>query len=522
MLRHLKLSVVFLALGSFAARADVRLPAIFSDHMVIQSNSEAPVWGWAKPAEEITVSLAGVSRPTKADDAGRWAVKLSGLKASDESHELVIKGQNTLVVHDVLVGEVWLASGQSNMEMQIKGKEHGAVDHADEEIAAARHPTLRMFIRSDPFNIYQLKSPSDRPEEDGAGQWWVCSPETVASFSAVGYFFARELEQKLSVPVGIIDAAVGGTPIEAWTTLDAQQSQTLLGPMLDDWRQRLSKFDAGRDYDVFTEAKKDWLKRRASAQRNGQPAPKAPPPFKNLEVMKPAGLFNAIIAPLIPYAVHGVIWYQGERNAAGPFTGLYGTQLTTLIHDWRTRWGNDMYFAWVQLPRFKAEQKLPSEPNGWGVSVRDEMRKTLSVPHTGMAITIDMGGATAGHPTNKADYARRLALLALHDVYHKSAGEWTGPLIHSAERKGAEMIVTFDHAAGLKAASAELKGFAIAGHDQKFLWAKATIEDDKVILSNDRIPEPVAVRYGWAANPIGNLVNAVGLPASPFRTDEWK
>ena len=238
--------------------------------------------------------------------------------------------------------------------------------------------------------------------------------------------------------------------------------------------------------------------------------------------MEPGGLFNGVIAPLVPYAIRGCIWYQGERNAAGPFTGLYGVQLRTLIADWRARWGGEFYFAWVQLPRYGKEQKSPSEPNGWGVAVRDEMRRTLTVPRTGMAVTMDLGGATAGHPTNKADFAARLSLLALHDVYGKPIAIWSGPLFRSAQRDGGKMEITFDHATGLKAAQGELQGFAIAGADQKFVTATAEIAGGKVIVWSDAVKEPATVRYGWAANPNCNLVNAAGLPASPFRTDDWQ
>jgi sialate O-acetylesterase len=491
--------------------------------MVLQSDTALPIWGWADPGEEITVTLSHETATTKADASGRWQVKLGKLKTTHGPQTLTVKGRNTVTVQDVLIGEVWLASGQSNMEMQIKGRQHGAVDRADEEIAAADHPGIRMFVRRDPFDIYKLKSPAEKPQEDVEGQWQVCSPETVAAFSAVGYFFARELEHELAAPMGIIASAVGGTPIEAWTSMDAQIAVAPLKPMLDDWSQQLANYHGQQDYDAFMQAKSAWLKQRALATKSGQPIPKAPKPFKNLQVMKPVGLFNAEIAPLIPYALRGVIWYQGERNAAGPFTGLYGEQLGTLIHDWRTRWGDDFYFAWVQLPRFKAVQKIPSAPNDWGVSVRDEMRKTLRVPNTGMAITIDMGGVTVGHPTNKIDYAHRLALLALHDVYHKMSDECSGPLFRSVKREEGKMIISFDHAEGLKIASGEeLKGFAIAGQDQKFLWAKAEIHGDKVMVSNEKVPEPIAVRYGWASNPPCNLVNAANLPASPFRTDDWK
>jgi sialate O-acetylesterase len=237
--------------------------------------------------------------------------------------------------------------------------------------------------------------------------------------------------------------------------------------------------------------------------------------------MGPGRLFNGVIAPLVPYSVRGVLWYQGERNAAGPLTGYYGLQLQTLINDWRARWDEQLYFAWVQLPRVQKEQRAPSEPKGWGVAVREGMRKTLSMPRTAMAITIDHGGVNDGHPTNKADYAARLARLALHDVYEQPIALWTGPLFRSAERDGETMVLTFDHATGLKAASGELRGFAIAGEDHKFVWADAQIVGERVIVRSKQVREPVAVRYAWAGNPTCNLCNEADLPASPFRTDDW-
>ena len=513
--------VILLALAC-AAHGAVKLPAIFSDHMVLQAGVAVPIWGWAEPGEEATVSIAGKTATTKADADGRWSVKIEKLAATSKPQTMTIKGGNTLTIHDVLVGEVWLCSGQSNMEMEVKGGMHGQVDRADEEIAAANHPKIRMFIFDEVYRIYDLPVPPNKPASDRAGAWIVCSPETVARFSAIGYFFGRDLEAQLGVPIGLISSAVGGTPIEAWTSLEAQQVEPALQPVLDDWQRRLTNFDAGREQKKFNEDKQRWLKERSAALKAGQPAPKAPTPFKNLAVMTPGGLFNGMIAPLAPYALHGVIWYQGEKNADGPLTKLYGVQLKTLINDWRRHWGDEFYFAWVQLPRFKNEQRAPIEPNGWGVAVRDEMRKTLSMPRTGMAVTIDLGGVAAGHPTNKADFARRLSLLALHDVYDKPIGIWCGPIFRSAQREGDRMVITFDHASGLKASSDEMKGFAIAGDDQKFVWANARIADDKVIVWSESVREPAAVRYGWASNPNCNLVNAAGLPASPFRSDDWK
>lgn len=505
-----------------SAPAKLRLPAIFSDHMVVQAEKPVAIWGWASPGEAVTVSLAGQSQTTQTKADGTWKVVLAKLAPTSQGQTLLLKGSTiTLTVNDVLIGEVWLAAGQSNMEMQIKGKLHGSVDRAGEEIAAANYPAIRMFVHEAPFAIYELPVPPREPLQDRAGAWRVCSPQTVADFSALGYFFARDLHQQLGVPVGVISAAVGGTPIEAWTDLAAQQAQPALQPVLDDWQKRLVNFDPEREQKSYLAAKTAWLKERSEALKSGQPAPKAPSPFKNSGVMAPGALFNGVIAPLVPYTVRGCIWYQGERNASGPLSGCYGVQLRTLIADWRARWGEEFYFAWVQLPRFQKEQSAPSEPKGWGVLVRDEMRKTLAVPRTGMAITIDHGGEKEGHPTNKADFAARLSPVVLHDVYAKPIPIWSGPIFLSAQREGGRMVIEFDHAEGLKAASGELSGFAIAGADQKFVWANAAISNGKVIVSSQAVREPLAVRYGWAANPKCNLVNRAGLPASPFRTDDW-
>jgi sialate O-acetylesterase len=511
-----------LALGCAHAFADVRLPAIFSDHMVVQAEAAFAVWGFAEPDEDVNVALAGQTAATKAGADGKWMVKLGKLKATGEPQMLAVRGKNALTVSDVLIGEVWLASGQSNMEMKVKDKQHGSVDNADEEIAAAKFPQIRVFVHDAPLAIYETAVPPSGPSADLPGKWHVCSPETVADFSAIGYFFARDLHQQLGVPVGIVTAAVGGTPIEAWTSLTAQGRVPALQPMLEEWQKRLAGFDPEREKREFLAKKSVWLKQRAEAVKNGEPAPKAPAPFKNLEVMKPGGLFNSLIAPIVPYTIRGCIWYQGERNAAGPFTGLYGFQLRALIADWRARWGDEFYFAWVQLPGFQRPQREPSEPDGWGVAVRDEMRRALDVPRTGMAITIDLRGEKAGHPTNKKDFAARLSPLALHDVYGKPILLWTGPLFRSAQRDGNRMVLTFDHANGLQSSSGELQSFAIAGGDRKFVWATAKIEGGKVIVWSDTVPEPAAVRYSWAGSSKGNLVNAAGLPASPFRTDEWK
>lgn len=515
-------SALVLLLSTTCAFAGVKMPAVISDHMVLQANAPVAIWGWADANEEVKLEFAGQTKTTQASADGKWQIKLDKLQSSDQAKTLTISGTNKIVINDVLVGEVWLASGQSNMEMRIKDKMHGFVDNADAEIAAAKHPEIRVFVHDAPFEIYQQPVPADEPAQDRSGSWRVCSPETVGDFSAMGYFFARDLLAELKHPVGILTSAVGGTPIEAWTSASAQQTVPELQPLLEDWKKRLDDFDPEHAQKKFIGDKAAWLKTRAAALKAKQPAPKAPLPFKNIAVMKPGGLFSSMIAPLIPYTIRGVIWYQGERNAAGPFTTSYGTQLRTLIADWRARWGDDFHFAYVQLPAVKGLQKLPSEPKGWGVAVRDLQRRTLAVPHTSMAITMDLGGEVNGHPTNKSDYAKRLSTIVLHDVYQNQIVLPTGPLFKSATIEKNQMILTFDYAEGLKAKAGELEGFAIAGADGKYLWASAKIEGGKVIVWNDKITDPKAVHYSFAGMPKGNLVNAANLPASPFRTDDWK
>lgn len=519
-MRHLSLLAFFMSASSLLA--EVCLPAVISDHMVLQANAPAAIWGRADANEEVKVEFDGQTKSTKAAADGKWLIKLDKLQPSAQPQTLTVSGTNKIAIQDVLIGEVWLASGQSNMEMRIKDKMHGLVDNADAEIAAAKHPEIRVFVHDVPFEIYQQPVPADEPAQDRAGSWRVCSPETVGDFSAMGYFFARDLLAEIKQPIGILTSAVGGTPIEAWTSVSAQQSAPELQLLLEDWNKRLTGFEPERVQKKFLEDKSAWLKTRAAAIKAKQPAPKAPLPFKNIAVMKPGGLFNSMIAPLVPYTIRGVIWYQGERNAAGPFTTLYGAQLNTLIADWRARWSDDFHFAFVQLPAVKGVQKLPSEPKGWGVAVRDLQRRTLGVPHTSMAITMDLGGEINGHPTNKAEYAKRLSTIVLHDVYQKAIALPTGPLLKTATTEKGQIVLTFDHTDGLKAKSGELEGFAIAGADGKFVWASAKIEQGKVIVWNDKITEPKAVHYSFAGMPKGNLVNAANLPASPFRTDDWK
>ena len=435
-------AVLVVACAVSVAGAEVKLPGVFGDHMVLQRDAAVPVWGWAAPGEKVTVTLGDQSRTAAADKDGKWSLRLDRLSAGGP-YALKVCGSNTLELSDVLVGEVWLCSGQSNMAMTV-----GASNRFAEEQAAADLPKIRHFTVP--------RRSAETPETTCGGAWTVSSPETVGKFSATAYFFGRTLHKELGVPVGLVNSSVGGTPIESWT-----------GPQ-----------DAGP-------------------------------------------LYNGMIAPLAPYAIRGAIWYQGERNAKVGQPGAYAAQLAALIGGWRGVWGQgDFPFLYVQLPNYTAPQQKPVENAGW-VQVREAMLKTLAVPNTGMAVTVDLGEAGNIHPKNKQDVGKRLAQWALAKTYGRDL-VYSGPLYRSMSKEGDKILIRFDSVGGgLVAKGDKLKGFAIAGADKEFAWADATIEGDAVVVRSPQVKDPAAVRYAWAPNPDSNLYNKAGLPASPFRTDDW-
>ncbi len=494
-----------------AALANVRLPSIFSDHMVLQRGVPLPVWGWAEPSEEVTVTIAGQTQTTKADAAGKWKVKLAPLQSA-EPLTFTVKGRNTLTVTDVLVGEVWLCSGQSNMAMTVERSQD-----FDQEKAAAKFPAIRMFRQAD--------GAATTPQEQGQGAWFVCSPESVGGFSATAYFFGRDVHQKIKAPVGLINSSVGGTAIEAWTSIDVQKNRAELKPIFDRWAKLQADWSPEKAQEAFVKQVAGFKDATAKARAEGKPAPR--PPRKPTEPIRdsnhPANLFNGKIMPLIPYAIRGAIWYQGESNAGKGNADLYRLQLELLTADWRSRWAQgDFPFAWVQLPNFRKPQTEPVEDSGWS-TVREAMLQALKIPNTGMAIAIDVGEANDIHPKNKQAVGQRLANWALAKVYEQKDVAASGPLPAGSEIEGNEINLSFQHThGGLVAKGGELKGFAIAGADKKWLAAKARIAGDKVILSHPDVKTPVAARYAWAENPACNLFNGAGLPASPFRTDDWK
>ena len=392
-----------------AARAEVTMPAIFSDHMVLQQDTTVPVWGWAQPGEPVTVQCAGQTKTAKAGDDGRWTVQLDALKSSEPT-SMVVSGKNQITINDVLIGEVWLGSGQSNMAMTVSR----ANDFASEQ-KRANLPQIRMFKES--------SSSSTTPGKEGKGSWQICSPQTVGGFSATLFFFGREIHHELDVPIGLINSSVGGTPIEAWINADAQRADEDLKPFFAASKRSNAAVDVEKEKANYQRALERYRKAAAQAKADGKPAPKKPRDPAALRARKGniGGLFNGKIEPLIPYAIRGALWYQGEANSTPEKAQYYQYQLPLLISDWRKRWGYDFPFAWAQLPNFSGAGR------DWP-TVREGMLKTLALPNTGMGINIDIGDSKNIHPKNKQEVGRRLSLWALGTVYEKDVAAVSGPL----------------------------------------------------------------------------------------------
>ncbi len=486
------------------AFADVRLPAIFSDHAVLLSEASVPVWGWADAGEKVEVSFAGQTKTATPGADGKWTVKLDALKADAKPQELTVKGKNTLVVKDVLVGEVWLGSGQSNMAMTV----NRAKDFEKEQ-AASDLPQVRMFT--------VISGASEKAEQDCQGVWLVCAPDKVAVFSAALFFCGREIHKALGVPVGLINSSVGGTPIESWIAPEAQHASPELKAFFETAKQIEKKFDPEAAKAKFEKDLAKWEEDVKQARAEKKPLPRKPTDPVALRGRKGnvGGLFNGKIAPLIPYAIRGALWYQGEANTNGDKPPFYQHQLALLVTDWRKRWGSEFPFAWVQLPNFTRTG------DGWPL-VREAMLKTLKLPKTGMAITIDIGEQHNIHPANKQEVGRRLSLWALGTVYGKKVPSISGPLPAGHEIRDNTIVLKFSHAdGGLAAKGGDLRGFMIAGEDKQWKPAATHIEGDTVIVCSPEIAKPVAVRYAWQDWPECNLINGARLPASPFRTDDW-
>lgn len=643
----------------------MRLSSLFCDNMVLQQGRPIPVWGWSQPGEKIVVTLNGQSREAVTGKDGRWMVRLPSMRAGGP-HEMQVSGPQTIALHNILVGEVWIASGQSNMEWSV-----GVSANAKPEIAKANHPALRLFTVAKNAVV-------DR-QMDVAGRWEVCSPKTIEAFSAVAYYFGRELHRKLRVPVGLINTSWGGTLAEAWTSREALVANPLFKPLVLEYEKNLPRFAQARaDYEAKVKEGEEkyypadpgntgfprgwadpatrtdgwgtmhlprmwqseglnfsgvvWFRKEVevpaawagqeltlnlapcdkhdttyfnnvevggigranpnawsipreytipghlvkpgrnviavriysyvfaggmigspaqmklarAAQPDAQTIPLDGPWQYQVEhnfgviapinALLPPGpgnpnslysLYRGMIEPLIPYAIRGAIWYQGESNAGRAYE--YRTLFPLMIRSWWKPWRQGPFpFLFVQLANYQARHPVPCESQ-WA-ELREAQTMTLRLPNTGMAVTIDIGEENDIHPKNKQDVGRRLAAPALNQVYRCKSIVPSGPLYRSAKRVGNQIRVSFAHVGkGLVAKGGKLTGFAVAGADRKFVWAEAKIDPatgsaqarNAVVVSSPAVPKPVAVRYAWADNPVCNLYNRDGLPASPFRTDQW-
>ena len=513
-----------LCFGS-AARADVKLPSVFSNHMVLQRGLPVPVWGWAEPGEEVTVKFAEQSKSAKADENGKWDVKLDALDASSTGRTMAVTGKNNISLQNVMFGDVWIFSGQSNMEWSTN-----ATMNAQQEMEGAKFPAIRLF--NVPGHIT-----SPLPQENCPGNWQECTPQTVAGFSAVGYFFGRHLHQQTNTPIGLIGTNWGGTRIEPWTPPVGFRSVPQLKPLADQVDRFDPTTDAGKlTWENYLKSVENWTADARKALKAGQTPTTVPATPGYNDGGQPTAIYNAMVAPLAPYGVRGAIWYQGESN--GSEGESYYHKMQALINGWRSVWNRDdnfpFYFYHVQLANWQQPTDNPAGGDGWA-QVRDAQRKSLTIPHTGMAVTIDIGEAGDIHPRNKQDVGLRLAYWALRDVYQDREVVVSGPLYREMKIEGNKVRISFDHAAGdlmvgkkqglapmQKDPSGKLARFAIAGKDKQWHWAEATVEGSTVVVSSEKVPEPLAVRYAWSMNPQGaNLYNAAGLPAAPFRTDDW-
>ena len=491
--------------------AEVKLASPFTSHMVLQREMKVPVWGTAEVGEQITVEFAGQTKSATAGTDGRWRVDLDPLTTSAEGRGFAVTGTKStalLKLDDVLVGEVWLGSGQSNMVFPVsaaRASYAGLLNEA-EEIAAAKYPLIRMFTARD-AKTYEPQ------EKVAGGEWLVCSPETVPNFSAVGFLFARDLQKELNVPVGILLVASGASCAEAWISREALAADPQLKFMLDSL-DACEKFFRLNPPGLPADAPKRPTpinKPRATGGRGGASDPARDQHFATV-------LFNGMLNPVIPYAIRGALWYQGESICWGtPGLNLYGAVQRAMIKDWRARWGEgDFPFYLVQLP---GQQNISNNP-----VIREQQAAVLSVPKTAMAVTIDLGEAKNVHPHNKAPLGDRLTRIALANTYGRTI-EFSGPVFASLRVEGSNARIAFTHlGGGLVAKGGALKGFQVAGGDQKFADAEARIDGDTLVVSSAQVAAPVAVRYAWDNYPEGlgcNLSSAAGLPAAPFRTDHW-
>jgi sialate O-acetylesterase len=486
------LGTAFVVLATGQARADVKLPNVFGDHMVLQQGQKNKVWGLADAGEAVTVSIDKQEHKATAGADGKWHVALDPLPVGGP-YSLAVKGKNEVKFDDVLVGEVWICSGQSNMQWSVN-----ASNDPDLERLTAKFPKLRMI------NFPQVGS--QEPIWTHDRKWMVCTPETVGNFSAVGYFFARQLHRTLDVPVGMINNAWGGSACEAWIRRDLFAADEKYKPFLDRWVQTEAQF---KELSAKTDRNEDQNKQLANLTN------------QMIGNSRPGNIYNGVLKSHLGYGIKGAIWYQGESNVGRAYQ--YRDMFPLMIKNWRDEWGQgDFPFYWVQLADFLAEN--PSQFDSAWAELREAQTMTMAkLPNTGEAVIIDIGEGKDIHPKNKVDVGRRLARWALAKNYGIDIA-YHSPQYKSMEKDGNKIVLTFDFAPGgwRPFDVGEPRGFAIAGEDKKFVMATAKIlPDGRIEVSSDKVTAPVLVRYGWADNPVVNMYNQAGLPLTPFRTDDW-
>jgi sialate O-acetylesterase len=489
--------LVALLLSAGTLRAEVKCASVFGDHMVLQREASVRFWGTAEPGEQVTVKVGAQTKIAATDAGGKWLISLDPMPAGGPVG-VEVQGKNAVKFQDVLIGDVWVCSGQSNMEFPVK-----RAQDADKDIAAAADPSIRLFSVG--------RKPSSKPLTSTEGSWAICGPETVPDFSAVGYFFGRDLHKQLGIPVGLIHSSWGGTLAEAWTDRQALEANPDFAPILERDKPYIAEYPA---------ALKRYEAQVAALTARGQTdkikklrKPQAPEDNPNI----PSALYNGMIAPLQPFAIKGAIWYQGESNRGRAYQ--YRTLLPAMITSWRKAWGEgDFPFLIVQLPEYG--KNTPEGDSQWAELREAQWLTAKNLPNVGIAVAMGLGDPANIHPLKKQEVGRRLVLVAEKQVYGKDVID-SGPAYKSMKVDGDKVEVSFDSmGGGLEAQGGKIEGFTIAGDDHKFVPADAKIESDHVVVSAPGVPHPVAVRYGWANSPTCTLYGKAGLPAAPFRTDD--
>jgi sialate O-acetylesterase len=483
---------------------DLKMPAIFSNNMVLQRDIEIPVWGQGKPDSDVSLLMTDIKLKCKSDASGKWMTRIPPRKAGGPFEMTIESKGEKIAFKNVMFGDVWVCSGQSNMVWTLSKSLNG-----EKEAMSANYPNIRLFTVK--------RQIAASPLSDTEGSWAECSPSAVNDFSGVGYFFGKEIHKNIEVPIGLIQSAWGGTPIESWMSEEVLKSDPDFLPIYGKWKELLDNYpEKKEDYDKKLT---DWEKRKKEAEQKGEPVPRKPvPPTGPNSPRQPNVLFNGLVSPIIPYGIKGVIWYQGESNANRGYQ--YRKLFPAMIADWRKRWAlGDFPFLFVQIANFQvADPKKGTWPE-----LREAQLMTIKKsPNTGMAVTIDIGEPKDIHPRNKEDVGKRLALCAMKFAYGKDI-EYSGPIYRDMAIEGEKIRISFDHAGGglISRNNDPLKGFVICGEDRIFMPAQAKIEGNTVIAWNESVKNPVAVRYGWESAPEVNLYNITGLPASPFRTDNF-